>query len=92
MEVLADVAGDGDEEFAGFEGGGEAREEFSFEGAGEGAEFDAMWTEFAVKEIAQADAGTGIVEADATAEFEARAEDFELFRGRKVFEAEDLPG
>src|SRR5688572_25151377 len=37
MEVFADVATNRDEEFAGFEGGGEAGEEFGFEGAGEGA-------------------------------------------------------
>jgi len=40
MEFFADVAGDGDEELAGFQGGGETREEFGFERRGEGAEFD----------------------------------------------------
>ena len=67
VEVFADVAADGDEEFARFKGGSEAREQFGFEGAGEGAEFDAR-AEFAVKEIAQTNAGAGVVEGDFAAE------------------------
>jgi hypothetical protein len=89
MEVFADVTRDGNEKLARFEGGGEAREEFGFEGAGEGTEFDAM-TEFAVEEIAQTDAGAGVVERDFAAEFEARAENLELFGSGEVAEAEEL--
>jgi hypothetical protein len=92
MEVFTDVAADGDEEFARLEGGGEAGEEFGFEGAGEGAEFDAMRAQFAMEEIAEADAGAGVVEGDALAEFEAREEGLELVGGGEVAEAVDFAG
>ena len=89
VEIFADVASDGDEELARFEGGGEAREEFAFEGGGEGAEFDAG-AEFAVEEVAEADARAGVVEGDFTAEVEARSELGELVGGGGVAEAEDF--
>ncbi|HEX7858785.1 MAG TPA: hypothetical protein VF773_00505 [Verrucomicrobiae bacterium] len=51
-----------------------------------------MGAEFAVEEIAEADAGSGVVEGDAAAEVEAGAEEFELFGGGEVAEAEDFAG
>jgi len=48
--------------------------------------------EFAVEEIAEADAGAGVVEADALTELEAGAEEFELFGGGEILEGEDFAG
>ena len=91
MEVFADVAGDGDEELAGIERGGEAWEEFGFEGAGEGAEFEAG-AEVLVKEIAETNARAGVVERGALAETEAREEKVELVGGGGVLEGEEFAG
>ena len=92
VQVFANVAGDGDEELARLKGSGEAGEQVGFEGAGEGTEFDAMATEFAMEKIAETDTGAGKVEAGFVAEFKARAEDFELFWSGEVAENENLAG
>ena len=101
VEVLADVAADGDTQDALLEGGAEARVEFGFEGGGELAEVDLAGgatlarrsratTEFLDEVVTEADACAGVIEADFAAALEARAEDLELFGGAGVFQAEDL--
>jgi hypothetical protein len=108
VEVFADFTADRDAEEALFEGGAEAGKEFGFQSGGEGAEVETGpggglglagarpsevgASEFAGEVVAEADAGAGVVEADFAAALEARTEDFELFGGGGVFEAEHFAG
>jgi len=107
MEVFADVGGMWDGQETAFEGGTEVGKEFAFELLGKGAEFDAAasgrrghgrgrgrneFTELLNEDVAEADAGACVIEADAAGKIDARRERFNLLRGGGVAEDEDFAG
>ncbi len=60
MKIFPDVAAGGDEQFTGFQSVPEAREQFGFEGGGEGAEFEPAGRAGVVSDlVAERAAGTG---------------------------------
>src|SRR5688572_10847290 len=106
VEVFADGGGTGDGEEVAFESGTEMGKEFVLEGRGEGAEFDFAGAGgsgvrsgaaliFAMglnEQVAEADAGASVIEADAAGAVDARGEVFELVGSGAVGEDEDFAG
>ena len=99
VEVFADVGIDGDAQAdGGFEGAAEAGEQLALEGGGEGAELELAEGVFGGvpaaeargEVVAAADAGAGVVEADATGFGEAGGEQLLLAGGVHAFEDEDF--
>ena len=104
VKVFANGGGDGDGHDPALKRGAEVREEFVLQPGGEGAEFDAagrarqepratrrnVFAELSDQQVAQADAGAGVIEANAPRAIDAWDELLELVRGGDVLEDEDF--
>lgn len=100
VEVFANGWIDRDAQFALLESDAEFGKEFELEVLSELAEFDfavamlgrIVGPEIASEKVAKADAGAGVVQADALGSDEARTKNFDLIGGVHFFENEDFAG
>ena len=100
MQVFTDVAVDGDAQGALFKGHPQLGENLDFQGVGEGAKLDLAgfvpggvpFAELLDKVIAQANAGAGVIEANAAAGGDAGGQDFDLPGRGHFFQGEDFEG